>query len=383
MFNALVILGNPETAPMARAAAAATGLVNVMRELHAAPGRYELARLLNALVPDLVLIDLAGGREALECAALVREFSPRTAVVGLGCAPDARPLAPPAALDAVTASGCSPEELQLAIRRALERHSSQIEPSLCSFLPAKAGSGCSTIVLNTAVSLAALGRRTLVIDADLRSSVLGLMLGVDVSGGSQAVLAAAAELDIFVLRRNLAERHGADFLLSSRSLDAPLPEWAHYFQLLNFVRAHYEMVLADLPELVNPATVEVIRRSGRVFVACTPELPSLHLALQRLAELDRLGLGRERTAVLLNRVHPSDPPQAELERILGRPVYHAFPNSYRAVAAAIRTASPVDAGSALGRAFESFAARLAGVGPPEQESTLRGRLRGLLRLASA
>jgi pilus assembly protein CpaE len=348
VFNALVILANPETAPMARAVVAASGLVNIVRELQAAPGRYELGRLLNTLAPDLVLIDLAGGAGALECASLVREFSPQTAIVGLGCSREARLLAMSAGLDAVTASGCSPEELQQAIRRALELHHDRIEPFLFSFLPAKAGSGCSTVVLNTAAALGALGRRTLVIDADLRSSVLGLMLGVEVYGGSQAVLAASAELDVFLLRRNLAEKHGADFLLSSRSLDAPVPEWAHYFQLLNFVRAHYDMVLVDLPELVNPATVEVIRRSARIFVVCTPELPSLHLALQRLAELDRLGLGSERTGILLNRVHGSDPPQAEIEKLLGRAVFHGFPNSYRAVAAAIRSASPVEAGSPLG-----------------------------------
>lgn len=383
MFNALVILANPETAPMARAVIAATGLVTVMRELPAAPGRYELGRLLNALVPDLVLVDLSAGSEAVECAATIREFAPQMPVVGLGCSRDVRLRTPPATVDAATGPGCAPEELQQAIRRALELRHARIEPSLLTFLPAKAGSGCSTIVLNTAAALAALGRRPLVIDADLRSSVLALMLGAEAAGGTQAVLAASAELDIFVLRRNLVEKHGADFLLSSRSLDAPLPEWAHYFQLLNFVRDRYPFVLADLPELVNPATVELIRRSGTVFVVCTPELPSLHLALQRLAELDRLGLGRDRASILLNRVHPSDPQQPEIQKMLGRPVYYAFPNSYRTVAAAIRAASPVEAGSALGRAFAGFAARLAGAEPPAQESTLRERLRSLLHLASA
>lgn len=383
MFQALVILLHPETAPLARAVIAATGLVRVTRELTVAPGRYELGRLLNTLVPDLVLIDLGAGPAALDCAALVREFAPQVAMVGLGCPREAWLGTLPAALDAVTGSGGSPEELSQAIRRALELRHARIEPSLFTFLPAKAGSGCSTVVLNTAAALAAAGRRPLVLDADLRSSVLGLMIGAESGGSIQAVLAASAELDIFLLRRNLAERHGADFLLSSRSLDAPLPEWAHYFQLLNFVRDRYPFVLADLPELVNPATVELIRRSQAIFVVCTPEMPSLHLALQRLTELDRLGLNRDRIGILLNRVHPSDPPQPEIERMLGRSVYCAFPNSYRSVAAAIRAARPVEPGTALGRAFAAFAARLAGLEPPVPENTLRERLRSLLHLASA
>ncbi|MCS7041877.1 MAG: AAA family ATPase [Bryobacteraceae bacterium] len=383
MFHGLVILGNANRAPMARAVIAATGLVTVMRELPAMPGRYELGRLLSTLVPDLVLIDMSAGPEALQCAALVRELSPHTPIVGLGCGRETRLLAAQAGPDITVSQDCAPEELAYAVRRALERQHGGQENGLFAFLPAKAGSGASTVVLNTASAAAAYDRRVLVIDADLRSSVLPLMLGREIHGGVQAVLASSAELDQFILRRNLVERHGADFLLSSRCLDTPMPEWAHYFQLLNFVRPHYDLILADLPELVNPATVEIIRRSAKVFVVCTPELPSLHLARQRLTELERLGLGPERVGILLNRAHPGDPPQAEIEKMLDRPVSFTFPNNYRAMSAAIRQGAPVDPNTDLGRAFAAFAATLAGVEPPQPQVTLRERLRSLLHLASA
>lgn len=383
MFNAVVILGSAESAPLVRSLVAGTGLVTVMRELPAPPGDYELARILNSLQPDLLFIDLTGGQEALECMARARELSARTPVIALGCTAETRLLARHLGAAGLATADCSPEQLRGLIRQAMETHFGGIDERLFAFLPAKAGSGCSTVVLHTAIAAAALGKRVLVIDADLRSSVLGLMLGLDPIGGTQAVLQAAADLDTFVLRRNITQRHGVDFLLSTRALDAELPEWVNYFQLLNFVRSQYDLVLVDMPELINPATVEVVRRARTIFPVCTPELPSLRLAMQRLTELERLGIGPDRTALLLNRVSRTSPPVAEIEQTLGHRVAHLFPNDYLALSQSIREAAPLKADTALARAFQAFAATLAGVEIEQAQPSLRDRLKGLLHLASA
>lgn len=382
MFTAVVILGSAESAPLMRSLVAATGHVTVMRELPAPPGDYELARIVNSLLPDLVFLDLSGGQKALECMARLRELAPRTPVIGLGCSPEARLLARHLGAAGLAASDCSPEELQALIREAMESLHGEMEEHLYSFLPSKAGSGCSTIVLHTAVAAAALGKRVLVIDADLRSSVMGLMLGVTPIGGTQAILQATADLDTFVLRRNLAQQCGADFLLSTRALDAAPPEWIHYFQLLNFVRGSYDLILVDMPELINPATVELVRRSKKILTVCTAELPSLKLAQQRLAELERLGLKDERVGLLLNRASRSTPGTAEIEEALGRKVVHAFPNDYHAICEAIRNAAPLQPDTDLARAFAAFAASLAGVEYKPLPASMRSRLKGLLHLAS-
>lgn len=383
MFNAVVILGNAESAPLIRSLIAATGQVTVMREMPAPPGDYELARIVNSLLPDLVFLDLSGGQQALECMARIRELAPRTPVIGLGCSPETRLLARHLGAAGLASPDCSPEELRASIRATMESHHGGIEDHVYTFLPSKAGSGCSTIVLHTALAAASFGKRVLVIDADLRSSVMGLMIGVTPAGGTQAVLQAAAILDAFILRRNLAQHHGAEFLLSTRALDAEPPEWIHYFQLLNFVRGSYDLILVDLPELINPATVELVRRSKRIFTVCTTELPSLKLAQQRLTELERLGLKEDRVGLLVNRLPHSTPRPAEIEEALGRPVVHAFPNDYRTICQAIQDAAPLHPDTDLARAFAAFAASLAGVEYEPQPVSLRSRLKGLLHLASA
>lgn len=383
MFNAVVILGNTESAPLIRSMLAATGQVTVMRELPAPPGGYELARLIHSLLPDLVFVDLTGGQTALECMARVKELSPETPVIGIGCNAEARLLARHLGAAGLAAPDCSPEELRVTIREAMEAHHGGLEQSLHSFLPSKAGSGCSTVVLHTALAAARLGKRVLVIDADLRSSVMGLMLGVTPTGGIQSVLASAANLDSFILRRNLASKHGVDFLLSTRALDAEPPEWVHYFQLLNFVRGEYDLILADLPELINPATVELVRRSKQVFPVCTAELPSLKLAMQRLEELGRLGVEAERIGMVVNRAAKETPKAGEIEQALGRRVAFVFPNDYRSVSESILEAAPLAQETPLARAFTEFAASLAGVEIQRHQSSLRARLKGLLNLQSA
>ncbi len=383
MFNAVVILGSNESAPLIRSLIASTGQVTVMRELPAPPGDYELARLVHSLLPDLVFVDLTGGPAALECMARVRDLSPKTPVIGVGCNAEARLLARHLGPAGLAAPDCSPDELRVIIREAMEAHHGGVEPNLHSFLPSKAGSGCSTVVLHTAVAAAKLGKRVLVIDADLRSSVMGLMLGVTPAGGIQNVLASASELDAFVLRRNVTGKHGVDFLLSTRALDAEPPEWVHYFRLLNFVRGDYDLVLADLPELINPATVELVRRSKQVFPVCTSELPSLKLALQRLEELGRLSVEAERIGIVVNRAAKGTPKTEEIEQTLGRRVAFGFPNDYRAVSESILEAAPLSPDAPLARAFTEFAASLAGVENQRPGASLRARLKGLLGLASA
>ncbi|MFZ5927288.1 MAG: AAA family ATPase [Acidobacteriota bacterium] len=383
MFNAVVILGNAESAPLIRSLIAATEEVTIMREVSAPPGDYELARIVNSLLPDLIFIDLSGGQEALACMARIHELSPRTPVIGLGCSPEARLLARHLGAAGLAAPDCSPDELRIAIRGAMESSHGGVENHIFAFLPSKAGSGCSTIVLHTALAAASFGKRVLVIDVDLRSSVLGFMLGVTPVGGTQAVLQAAESLDTFILRRNLTQWGGADFLLSTRALDAELPEWFHYFQLLNFVRGSYDLILIDLPELINPATVELVHRSKKIFPVCTTEIPSLKLTLQRLTELERLGLKEDRIGLLLNRVSRSTPKPAEIEETLGRKIAHVFPNDYLAVSRAIQNATPLQPDTELARAFAAFAASLAGVEYEPQPASLRSRLKGLLHLASA
>lgn len=381
MFQAVVIQACPDESSLLRAMAAATGLVSVLRELPAPPGVYELSRLLNSASPALVLIDLRGPA-AFECVSRIAEISPACAIVGFACAPSLAVAARQAGCGALVPPGASVEDLAAAIRKAMEGQRAEVHDGLFSFLPAKAGSGASTIVLNTAAALARLGKRVLVIDADLRSGILAVLIGARRRGGLEAVLQRCEQIDGFLWADSVTPAHGVDFLLPSRSLDAPLPDWSNYYQLLDFASDRYDVILADLPEVINPATLEIVRRSRGVYFVCTPELPALDLAAQRHEELSRIGSTHDRTAVLLNRHHKGDPAPDQIARLLGHEIAKVFPNDYPRVRAAIEAAAPVPGDCPLGRSFQAFAAQLMRQ-DAQSQPTLKSRLRGILGFATA
>ena len=294
VYNTVVIHADPDRAAVLRAMVAATGQLQILREVMGLPSPYELARVLNTMSPDVVLIDFRIGQPALECAALIVEHAPQTAVVGYGPANDLAMLARQVGFQALVPANGGTEDLQIAIHEALHSRDGGVEPTLFSFLPSKAGSGASTVVLNTATALARFyDQRVLVIDADLRSGILVIMLNIEPAGSMQAILQNSGQLDHFHWRQCVVPVHGVDYL-SCRSLDSALPEWLNYYQLFNFARQNYDAILVDLPEAVNAATVEVVRRSAMVFPVCTPEIPSLRLTQHRCTELERWSIPEER-----------------------------------------------------------------------------------------
>lgn len=384
MFNTAIIHARPEKAPLLRAMAAATGQLQLLREFTSAPNAYEFSRMLNSMSPEIVLIDFGVGQVALEFAAKIAEYAPHTAVVGYGATADLASLAKRVGFHSLVAANGGTEDLQVAIHEALHSRDGGVERCLYSFLPSKAGSGASTVVLNTATALAQVHqKRVLVIDADLRSGILAIMLNVEPVGSVQAILQNSSQLDQFHWSQCVLPVNGVDYLMSSRSLDSALPEWMQYYQLLNFARAQYDVILVDLPELVNAASVEMVRRSAMVFPVCTPEIPALRLTQHRCTELQRWGVPEERIGILLNRWHKSDPAPAEVTRMIERPVLKSFPNDYVGVRAAVAAGGGVSFDSKLGKAYIEFAGRLLAEPDRQRQPSLAGRIRGLFGLSAA
>ena len=207
MFNALVIHSAPDRAPLLRALVADTGQLLVMREYLTVPSSYELSRILNSLGPDIVVLDFSSGREALDSAILIRQWMPHLALVAFGGTSDLTMLARQVGFTAVPGSASNTDSLREAISEALHKHQGGIEENLLSFLPSKAGSGASTLVLNTAVALARrCGKRVLVLDADLRSGIQAIMLNITPEASIQYLLTSITEIDQFCLEKQHQHR---------------------------------------------------------------------------------------------------------------------------------------------------------------------------------
>jgi pilus assembly protein CpaE len=324
---------------------------------------YPIARMLGTTRPDVMLIEMSEFDRDVPLAGLVHAQCPTIPLVGLA----SRDLQlffksnPSVSLASVVGWPFTVQELEQAISVAVHRMAGGIYENLLAFLPGKAGSGASTVVLQAARVLALeLQRRVLVMEGDLHSGLLSAMLQVPVKASIREALAAAPQADGMVWQRYITEAGGIDFLLTNTAMKEPVPSWTHYLQILRLAATKYDFVLVDLPEIVNSATAEVVRRARAVYVVSTPEFASLKLSQQRCLELNHWGVDPQRIHALLNRGHKSDIGAKDAEQMLGCPVAATLPNDYRAVRKAIAESSFIDRRSELGQAYLAFARRLAG-----------------------
>jgi pilus assembly protein CpaE len=111
----------------------------------------------------------------------------------------------------------------------------------------------------------------------------------------------------------------------------------------------------DLSGNMEKHSLEIMQESKRVFLVCTPEIPSLHLAREKFSYLKSMDLD-DRVAILLNRCQKRATITAsQIEELLGAPVTMALPNDYQGVHRALTIGKQVDPTSELGRQFTHLA----------------------------
>jgi pilus assembly protein CpaE len=367
MFNAIAIFANEFHRQVVYALAVESHLLTIQRVADAYPTPVELTRLTGGLTSvDVILLDVHDPELFLACLEGLREHYPDTPVVAVG--------GTSAQFRALALAGirhCLPFPLDLttfstAVSQAIRESNAQVNPRLYAFMPAKAGAGASTVALGAATAIAALGGgSTLCMDADLRSGCLSFALGAAPRGSTQSVLTGAHEMDRFRWDPAVNRLHNVDFLFSSGESLHPLPDWSQYFALLLFAGERYGHILVDLPELVNPATEEIVRHAGSVFLVLTEEALPVRLAERRIADLVKNGIPRERIRLILNRSSRNRAAAEIIEQGLGCPVAFRLPNNYPAVQQALAQAQwPLSTRSDLGRAFLQFAESLVAMGAP-------------------
>ena len=361
MFRTIIVAEDTALSNAAHSIAYESGCLNIAKVVDRLPNNeYEAALLLTQYEPELVLLEAKKAELALAVGEVMRTRRPDVGVLTMGGSfkdgiekEFARygilPIRTP-----VTAEGVS-ETVRVAMYQARPGP----VKNLFLFMPAKAGTGATTVLLNTANSMARdWAHRPLVIEADLHSGVLSLLLNARVKTPILDTLHRASTLDIQAWDECVSHGSGFDLLLTDRVSKPPLPSWSNYHQLVRYASPRYDAVLVDLPEVVNAGTADLVHYAAKVFIVTTPELPALTLAGQRLRELEARGLNRKRASVIVNRWHRGDISTAEIEDILKIKVTTVIRNDYRAVHMATMAGSAVKSTSELGKSFQAFAGQL-------------------------
>jgi cellulose biosynthesis protein BcsQ len=381
MLRLALLASNPAAAGAIELMAQEMGVFEVVHRGSPAAARKE-ARALSIANPDVILLDTGDWQSVSELAGKLSRASRRGVLIAFRpqWTEEEQKSFMEAGIDELLPDPFSPQELEKAVHRAFHRKYPLTHQNIVAFLPSKAGSGCSTVALNTAGTLAnELNKRTLLVEADRRSGVLSVLLDVEGKGGLAKVLAISGALTGVEWRQHLVSIGKLDLLLADPFNPGPMPSWINYYQLLSFVERDYDFIVVDLPEVPNPATAEVLNAARSVFIVCEPEVTSLKLVPLRRSEVESYGVPKDKIFVLGNRWESRRLKRADVVRTAQAPMYAALPNDYVQVKNAALESRLVARDSPFGSACAELARRLANMPAAQPSGPVAGLLRKLMK----
>jgi pilus assembly protein CpaE len=328
----------------------------------------EILRMLRTQDPEVVILDVSNWDAVSLLASKIKETGLNAVVVGVGYQggkAEQLEFENVGILD-ILQYPVSSNQLEGKVYDALHRVTPSLHPNLLAFLPAKAGSGASTIALNTAAALVKSDgsdtlKRVLLIEADRRSGGLSILLNIKDNPGLTNALNMSGEMTPLEWTRSIVPIANIHLLAANPGRRGPMQSWAEYFQLLRFAHDRYDYIIVDLPEVINDATRELVRAARATFITCTAELPSLAMASLRSADLDTAEIPADKVKILVNRYERSALTMDQIQEILGRPVFATLPNDYREIKKAIMGARLVSSSSSFASGCRELARKIIGL----------------------
>lgn len=260
-----------------------------------------------------------------------------------------------------------------AERQRTERPRGRI---VTTFSP-KGGTGKSVVSCNLAVTLARLGRRTLIVDCDLQFGDVAIMLGQEPERTIFDLVSTPGSLDADLIS-GYATRHrsGLDIMPAPlKPQEADAVGEARLVELLDAARHGYDMVVVDTAPFFDSAVLAAVDRTDELLMLCTPDVPTLKNVRLALETLELLSFPEDRVRVVLNRdaarigFNPD-----RIAAVLGREVTFELPDDPSVALAVNRGIAAVDflSQSPFSQAMARVADRLtAGTPAPEAKRGLR------------
>jgi pilus assembly protein CpaE len=366
VFQSVIIGPDPALCARLQTALEATGEVKVTRAMDHYPTAVDLVRALRAHAAELLFISFESVEKAQETVRLLEAEASHVQVV---------------AFDRRMDLGVVRESMRIGLReflvdpferssvrealdnlqKLLERQPASYGATnqIFSFLPSKAGVGTSTIALNVSAALARVPEtRALLSDFDLNSGMIRFMLKLSNTHSVMEAIENAGKMDEQLWPQLVSSVGGLEVVHAGCINPNYRIESGQIRDVVSFMRRNYKVLCFDLSGNLERYSLELMHESKRIILVCTPEIPSLHLAREKMQFLRTLDLDG-RISVVVNRAHKKAAfTQNEVEKLLGAPVVNMFPNDYVAVNLALAEGTALPATSPLGIAFSSFAKSL-------------------------
>ncbi len=359
MLRGIIICPDVELGERFQQLVSEIGHVHITRTMDRYPSSLELLRFLRAHAPHVVFLGIDSMQKAMETVHEIEKNTPGVQIFALGRQCDAGVL-----LDIMRAGirefaslpfdRQSIKESLVRISQVLETKPPMIESTdnVFAFLPSKAGVGASTLAVNASVALSRLpNNRVLLSDFDLNSGMIRFMLKLDNNYGVIDAAEHALHMDESLWPPMVTTIDNLDVLHAGRLNPDFRIEPAQIRHMIDFMRRNYQALCFDLSGNLEKYSLEIMHEAKKIFLVCTPEIPSLHLAREKYLYLRQLDL-QDRVFVLLNRCQKNNIiSPAQIEQLLGLPIQLTFPNDYQGVHRALTLGKWVEPTTELGRQF--------------------------------
>ena len=271
------------------------------------------------------------------------------------------------------------EELNSALAR-IAAHRPSRRGDVVAVIGAKGGVGATTVAVNVATMLNKLHpASTLLMDLHLTYGDAAIFLGAEPRFSSLDALENMHRMDGSFLRTLVTQtKSGLDLLASSdHAISAPV-DATRLRSLIDLAAGEYRFLVLDVPR-ADPAALDSLASVSSVVVVANQDVATIRSAARITAALEQR-YGKERINVVLSRYDArAEIGQADVERVIGRPVTCLFPNNYPTALASLNEGRPLVLANhtKLASAFAAFASDLAGVPAARAE---RAKSTGFLSL---
>jgi pilus assembly protein CpaE len=376
VLRSIIICPDPAMSIQLEEALVATGATTVFRTLSEYPSAQNLSRTLRAHAPDVIFLSFAEPDQAEAIVKYLESEAEDAQIIGIHSASDPNVLRTMMRLGvrefvAHPFDGPSLRESLQHAAELLARKPPAYETTtqVFSFLPSKAGVGTSTLALNVASALAReAGSRVVLSDFDLNSGMMRFLLKLQNTFSVLDAVEHSVAMDENLWPQLVTSIGNLDVLHAGQINPSLRIEPTQIRNLIQFMRRNYRAMCFDLSGNLERYSIEIMQESKRVLVVCTPEIPSLHLAREKMVFLRTLDLA-DRISIVLNRV--SKKPlftKEQVAEIVGAPVLDTLPNDYEGVNEATAGGTVVDQKSDLGKQYTQIAAKLVGAAPKAAKS---------------
>ena len=235
---------------------------------------------------------------------------------------------------------------RLLLRKKNTPSTDEKHAKVVSFLSCKGGSGATFLATNFAYILAQeLGKNTAFIDLDLQCG--DAVYYVSQGPGKSSVIDITEQidrLDATLLSSSMLHITDKFDLLSApeEPVSSDTINVNQIERLIEVAKKCYDVLVLDLDRIVTPSTLKALNMSDHVFIVMENLLPFVRDAKRVIAKFRAMGYDERKLKLVVNRYERNGTIDIkEIEKAVGIKVSYTISSSFRDVAQAINTGTPL------------------------------------------